>query len=233
MLNDIDELAQLQLIPADGAVAEASPGQFEINLYHTDNVLEACDDALALKRPVRLMAEKHKMHATFMAKPYEEHAGSGMHIHISMQNNRGENVLSDTEGEDSPLLKKMLAGMIDLMPSSMALLAPNVNSYRRFQPGMYVPTQASWGHNNRTVALRIPCGDRHNHRVEYRVAGADANPYLVMAAILPVFCMALITSCRCRKKSKVTGWNRKAYPSRFARAMPQVSLSRMITCAAI
>lgn len=107
--------------------------QFEINLYHTDNVLEACDDALALKRPVRLMAEKHKMHATFMAKPYEEHAGSGMHIHISMQNNRGENVLSDTEGEDSPLLKKMLAGMIDLMPSSMALLAPNVNSYRRFQ----------------------------------------------------------------------------------------------------
>lgn len=77
MLNDIDELAQLQLIPADGAVAEASPGQFEINLYHTDNVLEACDDALALKRLVRLMAEKHKMHATFMAKPYEEHAGSG------------------------------------------------------------------------------------------------------------------------------------------------------------
>ncbi|EFB5459619.1 glutamine synthetase [Escherichia coli] len=137
VLNDIDELAQLQLIPADGAVAEASPGQFEINLYHTDNVLEACDDALALKRLVRLMAEKHKM----------------------------------------------LAGMIDLMPSSMALLAPNVNSYRRFQPGMYVPTQASWGHNNRTVALRIPCGDRHNHRVEYRVAGADANPYLVMAAI--------------------------------------------------
>ncbi|EFA1649521.1 glutamine synthetase [Escherichia coli] len=137
VLNDIDELAQLQLIPADGAVAEASPGQFEINLYHTDNVLEACDDALALKRLVRLMAEKHKMHA----------------------------------------------GMIDLMPSSMALLAPNVNSYRRFQPGMYVPTQASWGHNNRTVALRIPCGDRHNHRVEYRVAGADANPYLVMAAI--------------------------------------------------
>ena len=95
VLNDIDELAQLQLIPADGAVAEASPGQFEINLYHTDNVLEACDDALALKRLVRLMAEKHKMHATFMAKPYEEHAGSGMHIHISMLNNKGENVLVD------------------------------------------------------------------------------------------------------------------------------------------
>ncbi len=90
VLNDIDELAKLQLIPADGAVAEASPGQFEINLHHTDNVLDACDDALALKRLVRLMAEKHKMHATFMAKPYEEHAGSGMHIHISMLNNKGK-----------------------------------------------------------------------------------------------------------------------------------------------
>ena len=156
-------------------------------------MLDACDDALALKRLVRQMAEKHKMHATFMAKPYEEHAGSGMHIHISMQNNRGENVFADASGEDSTLLKRALAGMIDLMPASMALLAPNVNSYRRFQPGMYVPTQASWGHNNRTVALRIPCGDRHNHRVEYRVAGADANPYLVMAAIFAAFYTGWIT----------------------------------------
>ncbi len=124
------------------------------------------------------------MHATFMAKPYEEHAGSGMHVHISMLDAQGNNVFADDDGEDSALLKRALAGMIDLMPASMALLAPNVNAYRRFQPGMYVPTQASWGHNNRTVALRIPCGDRENHRVEYRVAGADANPYLVMAAIL-------------------------------------------------
>ena len=184
VLTDIDDLARLQLIPADGAVAEASPGQFEINLHHTDNVLDACDDALALKRLVRTVAEKHKMHATFMAKPYEEHAGSGMHIHISILDRQGKNVLANDDGEDSTTLQRALAGMIDLMPASMALLAPNVNSYRRFQPGMYVPTQASWGHNNRTVALRIPCGDRDSHRVEYRVAGADANPYLVMAAIL-------------------------------------------------
>lgn len=184
VLSDIDELARLQQIPADGAVAEASPGQFEINLHHTSNVLQACDHALALKRLVRQVAEKHGMQATFMAKPYEEHAGSGMHIHISVVNDKGVNVLADAEGEDSGVLKKMLAGMIDLMPASMALLAPNVNSYRRFQPGMYVPTQASWGHNNRTVALRIPCGERESHRVEYRVAGADANPYLVMAAVL-------------------------------------------------
>ncbi|PYA73672.1 glutamine synthetase, partial [Serratia marcescens] len=82
VLSEIDELARLQGIPADGAVAEASPGQFEVNLHHTDDVLQACDHALALKRLVRMVAENHNMQATFMAKPYEEHAGSGMHVHI-------------------------------------------------------------------------------------------------------------------------------------------------------
>lgn len=183
VLNDIDALAKRQIIPAEGALAEASPGQFEINLHHTDNVLDACDDALALKRLVRTVASKHKMGATFMAKPYAGHAGSGMHVHISMLNARGQNVLAEDSDEHTALLKRVLAGLIDLMPASIALMAPNVNSYRRFQAGMNVPTQASWGHNNRTVALRIPCSDSHNHRIEYRVAGADANPYLVMAAI--------------------------------------------------
>ncbi|MDU6412322.1 MAG: glutamine synthetase family protein [Yersiniaceae bacterium] len=184
VLSDIDALAQMQHLPADGAVAESSPGQFEINLQHTDNVLRACDDALALKRLVRQVAENHHLHATFMAKPYEEYAGSGMHIHVSMVDGQGKNLFADADGEDSALLKRALAGMIDLMPASMALLAPNVNAYRRFQPGKYVAHQASWGHNNRTVALRIPCGDPASHRVEYRIAGADANPYLVVATVL-------------------------------------------------
>ncbi|MDV5140805.1 glutamine synthetase family protein [Chimaeribacter arupi] len=184
VLSDIDALAQMQHLPADGAVAESSPGQFEINLNHTDNVLRACDDALALKRLVRQVAENHNLHATFMAKPYEEYAGSGMHIHVSMVDAQGKNLFADADGEDSALLKRVLAGMIDLMPASMALLAPNVNAFRRFQPGKYVANQASWGHNNRTVALRIPCGDANSHRVEYRVAGADTNPYLVVAAVL-------------------------------------------------
>lgn len=184
VLGDIDSLAHLQGIPADGALAEASPGQFEINLHHTRHVLNACDHAVQLKRLVRQVAEQHGMNATFMAKPYEEYAGSGMHVHISMLDAADHNAFACDDGSDSPLLKRALAGMIDLMPASMALLAPNVNAYRRFLPDAFVPLQASWGHNNRTVALRIPCGDQQNHRVEYRVAGADANPYLVMAAIL-------------------------------------------------
>nr|WP_208852146.1 glutamine synthetase family protein [Mixta intestinalis] len=183
VLGDIDRLARLQGIPTDGALAEASPGQFEINLHHTRNVLSACDHALQLKRLIRQVAENHGMTATFMAKPYEEYAGSGMHVHVSMLDAADHNAFACDDGSDSPLLKRALAGMIDLMPASMALLAPNVNAFRRFRPESYVPLRASWGHNNRTVALRIPCGDIDNRRVEYRVAGADANPWLVMAAI--------------------------------------------------
>ena len=175
VLNDIDALAKLQGLPADGAVAEASPGQFEVNLRHTDDILLACDHALALKRLVRLVAENHDMHATFMAKPYEDYAGSGMRAR-QYAGRGGQQPVRRRRRRDSPLLKQALAGMITLMPASMALLAPNVNAYRRFQPGMYVPIRAARGHNNRTVALRIPCGEPENHRVEYRVAGADANP---------------------------------------------------------
>ncbi|WP_367144006.1 glutamine synthetase family protein [Pantoea stewartii] len=184
VLRDIDALARLQGIPADGALAEASPGQFEINLHHTRDVLSACDHATQLKRLIRQVAENHGMTATFMAKPYEDYAGSGMHVHISMLDAADHNAFACDDGSDSPLLKRTLAGMIDLMPASMALLAPNVNAFRRFVPDAYVPLQASWGHNNRTVALRIPCGDLESRRIEYRVAGADANPYLVMATIL-------------------------------------------------
>ncbi len=184
VLSDIDRLARIQGLPADGAVAESSPGQFEINLHHSENILRACDHALMLKRLVRLVAENHDMDATFMAKPYDEYAGSGMHIHLSVLDDNGKNLFADANGEDSALMKRALAGMIALMPASMAVLAPNVNAFRRFQPGMYVPTQASWGHNNRTVALRVPCSGTADHRVEYRVAGADANPYLVVAAVL-------------------------------------------------
>ncbi|NIF20473.1 glutamine synthetase family protein [Candidatus Pantoea multigeneris] len=184
VLNEIDALARQQGIPAAGALAEASPGQFEINLHHTRDVLMACDHAVLLKRLVRQVAEKHGMTATFMAKPYEEYAGSGMHVHVSVVDGAGYNAFVGEEGSDSALMKRMVAGMLDLLPASMALLAPNVNAYRRFVPEAYVPLQASWGHNNRTVALRVPCGDEESRRIEYRVAGADANPYLVVATVL-------------------------------------------------
>lgn len=184
VLKEIERLAILQGLPTSGAVAESSPGQFEINLRHGDDLLQACDQVLRLKRLVRLAAENHGLDATFMAKPYSAFAGSGMHLHISLVDVGGHNIMAGLDGGHSALMRDALAGMLHLMPASMALLAPNVNAFRRFQTGMYVPVQANWGVNNRTVALRIPCADRHNHRVEYRVAGADANPYLALAAAL-------------------------------------------------
>jgi gamma-glutamylputrescine synthase len=184
LLNDIEHQARLQALPLTGVVAEAASGQYELNLHHSARVLEACDQVLALKRLTRQIAEKHHQHACFMAKPCAQAAGSGLHFHISLQDEQGNNLLASMPGELSATMTQVMAGMLALMPASMAIFAPNVNAFRRFRPGMHVPLRASWGHNNRTVALRLPCADHANQRIEYRLAGADANPYLAVAAML-------------------------------------------------
>lgn len=184
LLNDIEHQARLQALPLTGVVAEAASGQYELNLHHSARVLEACDQVLALKRLTRQIAEKHHQHACFMAKPCAQAAGSGLHFHISLQDEQGNNLLASLPGELSAPMTQVMAGMLALMPASMAIFAPNVNAFRRFRPGMHVPLSASWGHNNRTVALRLPCADHANQRIEYRLAGADANPYLAVAAML-------------------------------------------------
>ena len=183
-LDDVNQLAKAQGVPADSAVAEAAPGQFEINLKHGEDAVAACDHAIMLKRLIRELAGRYNYEATFMAKPYEEQPGNGLHIHISLQDDAGGNVFANADGEDSKLLQNAIAGSIDMMPETVALLSPNVNSYRRLVPDMYVPLHASWGHNNRTVSLRIPASGKADRRIEHRLAGADANPYLTLAAVL-------------------------------------------------
>lgn len=197
VLNDIDTLAQMQGLPADGAVAEASPGQFEVNLNHTDNVLLACDHALSLKRLVRLVAENHHLHATFMAKPYEEYAGSGMHVHISMLDGDGKNLFTDADGEDSPLLHRALAGMITLMPASMALLAPNINAFRRFQPGMYVPTRLPGGIITAQSRCAFPAAIRRITGWNTASPGPTPTPIWWWRRSWLGSCMAWTTNCRC------------------------------------
>lgn len=184
LLEDIARHARLQALPLTGVVAEAAAGQYELNLRHSAEVLTSCDQLLALKRLVRQVAQQHRQHACFMAKPDAQAAGSGLHFHISLQDAQGRNRLSAQDGAPGEVMRQALGGMLALMPASMALLAPNVNAFRRFRPEMHVPLRASWGYNNRTVALRLPCADRANQRIEYRLAGADANPYLAVAAIL-------------------------------------------------
>ncbi|MFC6673298.1 glutamine synthetase family protein [Marinobacterium aestuariivivens] len=191
LLEEIAEYTAAQDIPADTAVAENAPGQFEINLKHQDDALAACDNALLLKRVIKAVAEKHGMEASFMAKPYEEEAGNGMHIHISLLDGQGNNVFA----QHARMLEQAVGGLLTLMPASMALFCPNVNSYRRLQPGYYVPIAPNWGYDNRTVAVRIPAGPEDATRIEHRVSGADANPYLVMSALLAGIHYGLQNEC--------------------------------------
>ena len=186
LLEAIQNAAEAQGLPLDTALKECAPGQFEINLLHVDDVLTACDNAVLLKRLIKGVALKHGFEATFMAKPYGLEAGNGTHVHISLLDEAGHNVFAADDGDPSgtPLLRQAIAGLLDLMPASMALFAPNLNSFRRFQPGLYVPMTPTWGVDNRSVALRIPSGPNAARRIEHRVAGADANPYLLLSALL-------------------------------------------------
>jgi glutamine synthetase len=183
-LDEVDRLCRVQGVPADTAVAEYAPGQYEINLHHVADPLAACDQATLLKRIIKRSAERFGMDATFMAKPYMDRSGSGTHVHVSMLNAEGENIFADEDPAGSLPLGHAVAGLLEAMPESMAILAPNVNSFRRFQPGNFVPMTPCWGVNNRTTAVRIPAGDPGSRRIEHRVAGADANVYLVVAAVL-------------------------------------------------
>jgi glutamine synthetase len=185
-LADVDRTCEAQNIPAGTALSEYAPGQFEINLKHVDDAVLACDHALLLKRVVKAVAQKHGLAASFMAKPFTEFSGCGLHIHISLLDENGNNVFagSSTDGEFSDTLRHAIGGMAAIMPESMAVFAPNANSYRRYGRNAYVPRAPNWGPNHRDLALRIPLSSPANTRVEHRVAGADANPYLTMAAVL-------------------------------------------------
>jgi glutamine synthetase len=183
-LLDVDKYCQQQGVPADTAVSEYAPGQFEINLRHGSDPLLACDHAMMLKRIIHQVAEEHGMQATFMAKPYDDKAGSGLHIHASLVDSDGNNLFAEGEAEDNKLLLHSVAGLLGTMQESTALLCPNINSYRRLQPNLYVPMFVNWGIDNRTVAVRIPAGGPASRRIEHRVAGADANPYIAMATVL-------------------------------------------------
>ena len=187
-LDDVRIACEQQSVPMTTMLSEFAPGQWEINTHHVDDPLRACDHALLLKRIVKGVALKHGISATFMAKPFAESAGSGLHIHASVYDGQGKNIFADPLSEDVPALSELfrhaIGGLADTMHQAMAIFAPNANSYRRFVPGTYVPLSPSWGYNHRDVSLRIPVSSDQNRRIEHRVAGADANPYLVAAAVL-------------------------------------------------
>lgn len=184
VLADISAACEQQRIPAGTALAEYGPGQFEVNLHHSADALRACDEAIRFKRLVRGVALNHGMEATFMPKPYRDMAGSGAHLHVSLVDDSGRNVFESADAAGNELLHHAIGGLAASMADSMLIFAPTANSYRRYRSESYVPLNPTWAVNNRGVALRIPVSDAKNRRVEHRVAGADANPYLLCAAVL-------------------------------------------------
>jgi glutamine synthetase len=184
LLAEIDRTCRLQNVPATSALAEYGPGQYEVNLAHAPDALRVCDEALRFKRIVKSVARAHGCEATFLPKPYRDMAGSGLHIHVSLEDAAGRNIFAAANPLDSAPLRHVIAGTLRTLADGMALCAPGPNSYRRFRAEAYVPLHSTWSINNRGSAIRVPASDASNLRIEHRLAGADANPYLVLAWVL-------------------------------------------------
>ncbi|MEM8819554.1 MAG: glutamine synthetase family protein [Pseudomonadota bacterium] len=186
VLADIAEAARALGAPAETVICEFGPGPFEMNLAHCEDALTACDHMIALKRATRGVARRHGLDASFMAKPYGDSAGSGQHIHLSLLDVEGRNIFGapDADGGPNAPLHHAVAGVLDSMGDTFLLHAPHLNSYRRFMPGSYAPMTAAWGLDNRGVAVRVPAHEGPAARLEARMAGADANPYLLAASVL-------------------------------------------------
>lgn len=184
VIDDIVASSRLQGIDTGAISAELGPGQFEINFNHHADVLRAADETCLFKRVVCEVAKKHGMLASFIAKPMLDQAGNGLHMHISVGDSEGKNLFADGD-RAHPMLHHAIAGLIDTMPAAMSFWAPNINSFRRYRGGTScAPVSRSWGNENRSVAFRIPLAKDGAWRVENRVPGADANPYLAMAVTL-------------------------------------------------
>ncbi len=197
----IEAACKAQDLPTSTMISEYGPGQFEINLEHCDDPVKACDDAVLLRRCITSVARANRLDATFMSVPFAGQSGSGMHIHASLADEAG-NIFdpahkdSDTEpsakrmknktipGDSDAKLSAAIAGLQNIHAEAMAIFAPNLNVYRRYVADNFTPVTTDWGDNNRSVAFRIPSGPVSARRIEHRAAGAEANPYLVMAAVL-------------------------------------------------
>ena len=182
-INDLYKYCEDQRIRIDTLSQEMGPAQFEINFLHGDAV-DLADQVFLFKRTVREVAIEHEMHATFLAKPMAEEAGSALHVHQSVVDKSGKNIFTMDDGNASELFYGYLGGLQTYMPDAMLVFAPYVNSYRRFLDPWSSPVNLAWAIDNRTVGFRVPDAEPENRRVENRLAGSDVNPYLVIAATL-------------------------------------------------
>ncbi|MDJ0983136.1 MAG: glutamine synthetase family protein, partial [Kiloniellales bacterium] len=184
IFEDVYDFCEVQGIDIDTLTHEAGSAQMEMNFNHGD-AMELADQTFLFKRTVREAGLRHKVYATFMAKPMQDEPGSSMHIHQSLLNAKtGRNLFAQSNGKNTSLFNTYIGGLQKHVPAMMPLFGPNVNSYRRLIPFSDAPINTHWGNDNRTVGLRVPHSDPGARRVENRIAGADANPYLAIAATL-------------------------------------------------
>jgi glutamine synthetase len=194
-INDLYAYCEAQGIHIDTLSQEMGPAQFEINFLH-GNAIELADQVFLFKRTVREVAIEHEMHATFLAKPMADEAGSALHIHQSVIDKSGRNIFSQENGEPSDHFYGFLGGLQHYMPEAMVIFAPYVNSYRRFLDPWASPVNLAWAIDNRTVGLRVPDAEPENRRIENRLAGSDVNPYLVLAATLACGYLGMVEGLR-------------------------------------
>ena len=184
LFDDVYTFCEAQEIEIDTLIHEAGAAQMEINLLH-GYPMSLADQAFLFKRTAREAALRHKMYATFMAKPMAKEPGSAMHLHQSIVDVKTrQNIFSQADGTPTQLFFSHIAGLQKYLPAAMSLFAPNVNSYRRITPHNSAPINVHWGYDNRTAGLRVPMSSPAARRVENRLGGADANPYLAIAASL-------------------------------------------------
>ena len=211
LFEEIYDYCEKMELNVDTLIHEVGAGQMEINFFH-DHPLQLADEVFFFKRTVREAALRHDMYATFMAKPIAGEPGSAMHIHQSILDMAsGDNLFSRPDGDASEAFFHFIGGLQRHIPSAMALVAPYVNSYRRLARHTAAPINIEWGHDNRTVGIRSPISTPAARRIENRVIGADANPYVALAMTLA--CGYLGLKNRLKPKAEMRG---DAYLSPYA-----------------
>lgn len=183
--HNILNLSEKMDFPLEGLHEETGPGVLEAAITY-DDALEAADKASLFKTFTKIAMQKENKMATFMARWNDELPGQSGHIHLSLTDLLGTPLFYDAQQPDemSELMQHFVAGQQQLMPELLSMIAPTINSYRRLVPGFWAPTDASVGVDNRTCAIRIIPGDKNSHRLEYRIGAADANPYIILAAVV-------------------------------------------------
>lgn len=227
LFEEIYKYCDAQCLDIDTLSHEAGAAQMEINFNHGE-ALELADQVFLFKRTVRQVGLRKGVYATFMAKPMQNEPGSAMHIHLNvLDETTGRNLFATADGKDTGLFRSFIGGLRKFLPAAMPLFAPNVNSYRRLVPDDDAPINVLWGRDNRTVGLRVPNSEASGRRVENRLAGADANPYLAIAASLACGYLGMIGELESGDPIEGSGYTRAhSLPRQLFDALPKLQNSR-------